>query len=207
MAENELNGFDRIIRQIADDAEKEAADLTAAAKQECEAALESARADNRIAAKAAQEKAAAEAEDYAKRIESQCGQQKKLLILKTKQELISQVLEKAYEAILQLPAEEYFEDLLRLLPGAVQAGEQGTMLLGAQDLKRMPANFPQKVNQIAAEKQGTITVLDQPADLEGGFLLRYGPIEMNESLRDIFEERREDLTDLVSRELWKEQGA
>ena len=51
-------------------------------------------------------------------------------------------------------------------------------------------------------ENGSLTVSRTPADIENGFVLRYGGIDENCSLRALFEEKRETLQDIVNKILW-----
>ncbi len=197
-----MAGIEKITNQIAADAEKDAADILDAAKAYAKKTYDAAEADNRTLSLSRREKADKEADEYAARIKSQCDQEEKIVMLKTKQDIIDGVLKKAYNYILELSDEEYFNKLLELLPGAVQKGEKGEMLLSSKDLSRLPADFKQKAEETAEKNGGEITLSKESVSIDAGFILRYGLIEINDSLQEIFDEEKENLQDIISHRLW-----
>ena len=59
------------------------------------------------------------------------------------------------------------------------------------------------MNDVATRNGGTLSISDEKAPIIGGFILRYGNIEINSSLDAIFEENKEVLTDTVKGILWQ----
>ena len=69
-------------------------------------------------------------------------------------------------------------------------------------LARLPEGFRDLVKKLAAEKGGSLTIGEESADIENGFILRYGGVDENCSLSSLFAEKKDMLQDLVSRTLW-----
>ena len=80
-----------------------------------------------------------------------------------------------------------------------QAGE---IRFNRRDLERMPEGFPGRIRTIAAAKGGSLTLSDAPLETDGGFLLVYGGIEENCTLKAVFSAKREELSDQVNRMLF-----
>lgn len=138
-------------------------------------------------------------EDGAKalqRAKSQAGLVRRQTLLAARQGLLDEIIEKAYKELSGKPASEYFQMLEGILKKNVRA-EKGEMLLGAADLARLPKDFPERVRKIAKEAGGELTLSKEAARLENGFLLRYGGIEENCSLRALFASRQNEMTDAV----------
>lgn len=142
------------------------------------------------------EKASDEVENYAQRITSSNDMQRKQAILRAKQEVIASVLEKAYEDVLQLDTEAYFEMMKKMLKEYVLS-EDGIICFSAKDLERMPAGFEAEIQKIAEEKGGTITLSKDAKEMVGGFVLIYGGIEENCTIQALFDAKRDDLSDKV----------
>ena len=115
--------------------------------------------------------------------------------------MIGGVLDKAYDAVMNLDDEKYFEMLEKLLEKHVLA-EEGVICFSAKDLERMPEGFPEKVKSIAESKGGKLTLSEKPEKMDGGFLLVYGGIEENCTISAVFASRREELSDQVNRLLF-----
>ena len=197
-----MAGIDRIVNEIQSDAEKEAAKIITAAEEaakkheaevqaECDAAK--ATSDTNYEKELARED---------KKTASQCEQIEKLIMLETRQDIIEDILIKAKAKILMLEKNEYFDVILKLLAKSVQP-EKGEILFCEKDYERLPEDFDKKMNDVATRNGGTLSISDEKAPIIGGFILRYGNIEINSSLDAIFEENKEVLTDTVKGILWQ----
>ena len=115
--------------------------------------------------------------------------------------VIGEVLDEAYRAVMDLDDGSYFKLLEKLLEKHVLPGD-GEICFSAEDLRRMPEGFEEKISCIAAAKGGSLKVSDRPAQMDGGFLLVYGGIEENCTIRAVFEAGREEMSDRVNRMLF-----
>ena len=66
------------------------------------------------------------------------------------------------------------------------------------DLQRLPADFEQQVKGCGLDA----AVSQTPADISGGFVLKSGDIEENMDFAAIISARRDELEDLINRELF-----
>ena len=122
-------------------------------------------------------------------------------ILACKVEMIDVAIEKTISKLKTLPDKEYFELLLRLISRHTQQGK-GVLALSEADLKRVPADFEQKLSELSA-KSGGIELSKEPADIEDGFILSYGLISENCSFRAMIEAEKEDIRDTAARILFR----
>ena len=122
-------------------------------------------------------------------------------LLAAKGELVEEVLAGARAQILSEDASSYFDFLCSLLERQETIGN-GTLLLSARDLDRLPADFPSRAARIAAEKGGSLTVSREPADIDGGLILRYEGTLENCSLDAIFASEEEVLKDMIRQRLF-----
>ena len=171
-----MAGIDKILNEIKSDAEKEAAEIIAEAEK---------------AAEAAKSKAQAKCDEYTS------VSDEKLVLLKTKQEIIEEVLNKAKNKILNQDADKYFESLLVLLD-KYALPEKGILFLNSKDLARVPDDFETLANNKATKNGGMLDISKDTVDIDGGFILKYGNIEINASLDAIFDENRDELVDTVN---------
>ena len=121
--------------------------------------------------------------------------------LAAKQDVISAVLGKAYDTVMELDADEYFGMLEKILEKHVLP-EKGEICFSQRDLARMPEGFTGKIKTIAASKGGSLALSDEARRIDGGFLLIYGGIEENCTIKAVFDSKREELSDRVNRLLF-----
>ena len=192
-----MAGIDKILNEIKSDAEKEAAEIIAEAEKAAEAAKSKAQAKCDEYTSVSDEKLAKRLDDEAKKTQSQCEQIEKLVLLKTKQEIIEEVLNKAKNKILNQDADKYFESLLVLLD-KYALPEKGILFLNSKDLARVPDDFETLANKKDKKNGGMLDISKDTVDIDGGFILKYGNIEINASLDAIFDENRDELVDTVN---------
>lgn len=203
-----MAGVDTIIQQIREDADAKAKEIIADAEKKAEAVVDAARHDAEESVKAAGVQAEKESRDYEARIHSQIGMQRRQVLLAARQEVIAEVIDRAYEKIRTMDAKRYFEMLEKQIEKNAHA-EAGEILLCEADLARIPADFEKRADAAAGKKGGSLKLSKEAAAIEDGFLLRYsderddGGIDENCTLGAILDEKKEELTDLVHRILWE----
>ncbi len=196
-----MSGLDKMKTQILKEAEQSAQEILDRAKGEADSVLEKAREEAGKEAAEIRAKACREAEDYAGRAKSASDMRRKQAILSAKQDAIREVLGKAYDKVMDLGDEQYF-DLLEKLLERYALPEDGVICFSEKDLKRMPEGFSGKIKTIAAAKGGSLALSDEPKETDGGFLLVYGGIEENCTIKAVFDSKREELSDKVNRMLF-----
>lgn len=196
-----MSGLEKMKARILEEAEQSAQEIIAKAEAKADAAVKAAKEEAEAESRRISEKAQRNATDYAKRAESSVDMQKKQARLAVKQEVIGQVLNKAYETVMNLGVNEYFDMLEKLLENYVLA-EDGEICFSKKDLERMPEQFSGKIKMIAAKKGGSLTLSEEARDIDGGFLLIYGGIEENCTIKAVFDSKKEELSDKVNRLLF-----
>ena len=71
------------------------------------------------------------------------------------------------------------------------------MHLNGYDLGRLPEDFEDSINEEVYEK-GAVMISQEAIDIENGFVLRYGDIEVNCTLKSVFDESMDRLKDMLS---------
>ena len=66
----------------------------------------------------------------------------------------------------------------------------------------MPADFRAGIGKISKAKGGSLKICRQEKGIEGGFVLAYGGIEENCTLRAMFDAKRDELSDEAHRLLF-----
>nr|WP_294493783.1 V-type ATP synthase subunit E [uncultured Mediterraneibacter sp.] len=196
-----MSGLDKMKARILEEAKSQAQEITNEAKAEAEAMLCQAKENAEAEAAGIRERAKRDAKEYQIRVDSSADMHRKQAVLATKQEIIGSVIEAAYEAVLNLDDEKYFGMLEKML-GRYALPENGVICFSAKDLERMPAGFSEKIKQIASQKGGALELSGKPENIDGGFLLVYGGIEENCTIRAVFASKRDELSDQVNRLLF-----
>ena len=196
-----MSGLDKMKARILEVAQSTAREIIEKAKADADAAVQAAEESAEAEAAEILARARRDAADYGMRVDSSMDMQRKQALLAAKQEVIGGVLKAAYDAVMDLADEKYFEMLEQLLEKNTLP-EAGEIRFSAKDLGRMPAGFPDRIKNIAASKGGSLTVSEKPEKMDGGFLLVYGGIEENCTISAVFASKREELSDKVNRMLF-----
>ncbi len=196
-----MAGVANITNEILQDAKEKAEALLRDAKWKADTREAAVKAELDAEHRKVEAKAEQEAAAYAERVISQADMKKRLAVLKTKQSVIDEVIETAYKKLAAQDDASYFQMLLTLIGRHVQKG-QGSVLLSARDLDRLPEGFAKEVSAIAEKQGGSLQILKEAAAIDNGFVLRYGGIDENCTLKALFEEKRDALTDKVQEVLW-----
>lgn len=197
-----MTGLEKMKSQILEEAKTLADGKISEANKKADGIRQNAEAS---AAKAAEEiagKAEREADNYGKRIQSSIDLQRRTRILTAKQEMIADVLGRAYEKLNQMGAEEYFAMILKMVQ-KYALPQEGIICFSQADLDRMPAGYPARLEKAAKEKGGALTVSKEGKNIENGFVLVYGGMEENCTLKAMFDEKKDDLSDKINRVMFE----
>ena len=189
-----MAGIESITSLIKQEATENAEKIISEAKNTANEILAEAKkaADEKSKAALISEKA--EADAVISKAKSAAELQKKRDLLCAKQEIITEIIEKAKKTLSSLPDKEYFELLIKLVK-KYETGQEGVLALGANDLKRVPSDFAESLKKASG---GKLTLSKEPINIKNGFLLLYGGIDINCSFDSLFDENLEELTDKVS---------
>ena len=192
-----MTGLEKITDQILADAGQEAEEIISRAEAQAEAVLaEAGREAEKITA-GIRKKSAADVENHRNRVASANDLYRRTEILRRKQEVIAQVIEAAYEKVCSMDAEPYFGMLEKMIEKYALA-QDGEICFSRRDLKRMPEDFKKRIAAAARNAGGALTLSEQSRDIENGFILVYGGIEENCTIRALFDSRRDAMQDQVN---------
>ena len=170
--------------KINSDAEKQAADIIAAAREEAESEAE---------------KIKAEAEKKAELIISSGKSSAELLkrdtALNCRRGLIEKALITVADTVNAYSDKDYFDFLLTLIKKEKLNGK-GEVYLSVKDKARDTAAFKSELSAL------DLTLSDTFADINGGFILKYGDIQINGELSALIHEKRDVLTDELNKALF-----
>lgn len=170
--------------KINSDAEKQAAEITAAAKTEAETEAEKIKAD-----------AEKKAELIINSGKSSAGLLKRDTALNCRRELIEKALNFVADTVNAYGDKDYFDFLLTLIKKEKLNGK-GEVYLSVKDKARDIAAFKSELSAL------DLTLSDTFADINGGFILKYGDIQINGELSALIHEKRDVLTDELNKALF-----
>lgn len=128
-------------------------------------------------------------------------QKRRQAALSAKQEVIGEIINEAYERLLNLEDDKYFAVIKKMLEDNVLS-EKGEIIFSARDRQRMPKDFEDVIKNVAFEKGGELVMSDEIRSIDGGFVLVYGGIEENCTFKAMLEASREELHDMVNGKLF-----
>ena len=170
--------------KINSDAEKQAAEITAAAREEAESEAEKIKAD-----------AEKKAELIINSGKSSAELLKRDTALNCRRELIEKALITVADTVNAYGDKDYFDFLLTLIKKEKLNGK-GEVYLSVKDKARDIAAFKSELSAL------DLTLSDTFADINGGFILKYGDIQINGELSALIHEKRDVLTDELNKALF-----
>ena len=191
-----MTGLEKIIDQILAAANQEADEMIASANSQAEAILAESKEQAERTSAAIRKKSASDVENYKKRVESANDLYRRTESLKSKQEVIAQIIDRAYEKVCSMDADSYFAMLEKMVQKYALA-QDGEICFSAKDLGAMPAGFEEKIRAAAKKAGGSLKLSKEERKIENGFILIYGGIEENCTIRAIFDARRDEMQDTV----------
>lgn len=191
-----MTGLEKMKSQILEEAQSAANEILENAQKEADRIKKEAKEQAEAACGHISRQLEAEVKALEERAVSSCALQRRKALLEAKQEVISQVIEAAYETLMQAEDNTYF-DMLRKMLHKFVLPQEGEICFSKEDLERMPVGFEEEIKGIARDKGGTLTLAKEPGNVSGGFILVYGGIEENCTFRAMFNSQRDELSDKV----------
>ncbi len=195
-----MNGLERIIGKIEEDAGSVFASVISEAENKAREIISEAEASGDAEAKDIISAAERECAAMVRKAHSGGELQKKKTLLAKKVEIIDGVISKAVKNFLCDDADKYFDALLRLVKKYALPGEQ-TMVLSVKDYARMPKNFENRVNSSAGS--GKVKI-EGGGSFEGGFLLVGDEVVQNCTVEALVQDAETEIRDELYRLLFTE---
>jgi V/A-type H+-transporting ATPase subunit E len=178
----------------ADKIKSEARDKAAAQEAELAAKLKNFRKETKtLAQKAAQEKT--------RRMLAAARMDTRKELLSCKVALLNEVFDKAREKIKELPEKQYHEFVESLMHKAIESGDE-EVVIGAED-SRFSNGLIKSINRkLGPGFKGNLQLANDTADIDGGFILRRGNIQVNVSVGVLLAEAKEQMEIELAAELF-----
>lgn len=171
--------------QITQKAENEAAEL----KKDCEKEISALKNENSL-------KIARECERLSAIAESDMRQCEKDALLLKKREIIENIIEDVKNNVKKLSQTEYL-DILKNLLQSFAFSAKGELIFSKHDKELLNEDILSELKKNSSE----LTISEETAPFECGFIIRNGKTEQNCSVEAIFEDKYNRLVDLVNRSL------
>lgn len=198
-----MNGIEKITGQIDADVQKEIDRLTADAKREAQEITERLHRQAETESKAILERGEKAAQQREERLASVAQLEARKLQLASKQEMVEKAFQTALKNLTSLPDKQYVSLLSSL---AVQASRSGTeqVVFSPKDRSRFGKQVVIQANDQLkkAGKQGSLKLAGDTVPMEGGLILRDGPVETNCTFEMLIHLQRDSLAAEVAKVLF-----
>ena len=192
-----MTGLDKIIQDIMSESDSAVNALLEKARAQAEEIRSKAKQDAAEQCAAIAKHAQEEVAMLHERAKSAAALQTRKAVLSAKQQLISEIIEKAKQSLYALPDDKYFQLILKMA-AKYAPPRTGEILFSPADKKRLPADFEKSLNDAVKKNGASLKVSAQTRNIDGGFVLSYGGIEENCSFSALFDARRDELQDKVN---------
>lgn len=182
-----------ILRRIKEDACREAARIRKDAEEEAEKVLGEAKKETGSIREKILGDARASIQDEKKRILTMANLEARKKVLEKKQDLLEEAFQKALNHLGHLADEEYRETVKKMLLKATESGKEEVIVSPGE--KRITPALLNEVNEELRSqgRPGELKISPERKDFQGGFILKAGRKEVNNTFDSLFKERREEL--------------
>ncbi len=159
------------VKHILDEARKKEREILNLARREAEE-----RYEQRI------KNGEAKAQAVKDNILAQARLEQKKELLKTKQEQINKIYQKVFNDLLMSPTGIYQNFIKKMILEIMEQGES-EIFISSRDEKRITPSFIDQVNKELkkGKQKGKIKLSPERVDISGGFILRQGKVELDNS--------------------------
>lgn len=189
-----MAGAEKIINRIHEEVRAQARIVIKNAEDEADRIIKDAKEKAAVKENEILNNAKEEAEELKKRLIAISELEARKKILNAKQEAIEEVFSRALLKLQELPDDKYEDIIIDMVVNSVRSGDE-TIIISKRDKMRLSSDFISKINERLAGKgiKGNIRFSDQTKEMSGGFILKSGNIELNNSFDAIVKMRRDDI--------------
>ncbi|MFV0363402.1 MAG: V-type ATP synthase subunit E [Suipraeoptans sp.] len=196
-----MAGLDKVKEQILSEARVLADEKLRDATDEANEMIQAAKDEAEKTGAELKQKSDEEVKKYDEKVASSCDMKKRTKLLETKQELINDLFEKALDKLDNMNDADYFAFLLKVLENRLKP-EEGILFFSEKDLSRLKSDFSEQAIKLAKTKGGSISISDKAANIKNGFIVTYGSIEENCTIEALFNDKKDDLRDILHKLLF-----
>ena len=195
--------LEKIIEKIEQDTKKQAEEIKKNASAASDKIIEEAKRQAETIKAQVLEEAKKEAVIHKQRIISTANLDLRKDILTEKQKVIDMAFQEAMNTLLNMRDDEYQKIMIKMILPNVTTGNE-EIILSERDKTRLGKGSLDRINNEVSKtgKKGRLTISKDTYNILGGFVLRRGNVELNNSFESLFNSVREDLESEVSKVLF-----
>jgi len=181
-----------IIKKIESDSEEKANNLKADAEAVAKGILEQAREEAKEKRCVILKKGEEEAERVRRRILQIADLDVRKIILSAKRQVISDAFDQVRNRLDEL--KNYRDLVYKMLLAVVETGDE-EVVISTRDNSRIDQNFINSINQELQKrgKKGALKLAKEKAPITGGFVLRRGKVELDNSFSSLIKSQKDEL--------------
>ena len=195
-----MTGLDNIISSVLKEAEQSAAEMTAEASAEAEKKIQNAKMEEEKRIQQAEQEAAAAAEQLYLRTQSAVQRKIGQMLLKKKQALIQETIQRVYDNLLEMTDEEFEFFVLKRLE-KIPADSEGIIYFASKSGEKVSKELKKELKKRHPGLEISEELLQ---DTDGGFVLQIGLVQENSTFQALLEENADMLRDEAGRLLFEE---
>ena len=201
-----MTDIDSISQRILDDAQVESARIIGESEQRARFIKDRKIKEAEKKNQKLHEENLARAQERKRRMLSAAELEMKKEVLAAKQQMIDEAMEKAKQAIMDIPRDEYRRVISKMLLESAQGYEE--VIFSAADEERLDQSLIHQVNQELKEqgKRGELRLSAERGQFDGGFILRSGGMEINNTFGAILRMSRNHLEARLAEILFGKEG-
>ena len=193
-----MSSGEKIISEIKKECDEKIAVINAETEKSCNEILDNAKKEAKEITENARFLVEEQSAKLLKAHQSKSELEKRNMLLKARRQEIDKAVSHVLDYMVNLSDTVYFELVYSL--ARTSHLKQGIIYFNEKDLKRVPKNIEQRFYEFGISAK----LSDTPNNsIESGFILKDGDIEENMSFSSVISEKREEIEDIISRELFK----
>jgi V/A-type H+-transporting ATPase subunit E len=192
---------EQVVQKILSEAQAQADKITAEAN--AKVSEQQSQADKELGKyrEETEQKAVAAGEDKLARMLASARMQISKQYLGAKVSLLDEVFQKARQQVKDLPNDQYEELIQQLMEKAIESGDEEVII--GKDETRIDNRLIKTVNRkLGPGFKGNLQLANDTANIDGGFILRRGKIQVNVSLDVLMTQAREAMELELAQELF-----
>lgn len=189
-----MMGMERIKAKILEDSENKAGQILEQARQQAEEIKNDALKESESIRAKILEDAEVDGKEIYRRMLSAAALEGRKELLKAKQEVVGACFDSAMQKIISFPDNDYQKLIEDMVLDAAK-NEEGEILLAEQSKQRLNKDFLRNINTRVASlgNSAKLVLSDECVKSAGGFVIRYGEMEINSTFEIMFEMLKPEL--------------
>lgn len=190
-----MNTIDNIISRINDETKRKVDDIVNASEIEIKKINDDAKQKVEDEINVIKKRQENELKNIKDRSKTSSEIKKQKIELSMKNDVIFDTINKAKEKILNLPINEY-ADLLKKLYDNNKPTNDATIKFSKKDLEKLPKELFDYMTSNSSNCK--VTISNEPANINGGFIVDFGDIVWNLSVDSLIDQNIENIIDLTN---------